>query len=90
MRPENKRMTEFLANHGIHARVKYIPNGSLRGCWRLYDGVQLWTQSLQDQLNELGFVGFNNKRLWLYSGNGGVFSVFVRGHNELLTGGNDQ
>jgi len=84
MRPENKRMQKFLEDHGIKATPKYLATGSTKGCWRLYDYGQKWTEELMNALNELGFVSFDGKPLNKYSGNGGMFQVFVRGHNELL------
>ena len=84
MKPENKRMQEFLKKHGIEARVKYIRNGTIQGCWRLYNPKMLWTEELKDNLTSLGFVDFDNSPLSRHAGNGGVFSVFVRGHNEFL------
>lgn len=83
-RPENVRMQNFLAANGIKATVKYLPDGSLRGCWRLSDTDQPWTMELAGKLNALGFTDFDLKPLGQFSGNGGVFSCFVRGHNELL------
>lgn len=84
MRPENKRMQELLKSHGIKARVKYISSGSMRGVWRLYEPGTNYTQSLYSRLNDLGFVNFDGRPLDIYSGAGGTFQVFVRGHNELL------
>lgn len=84
LRPENKRMTDWLKRKGIDARVKYIWKGSLRGTWRLYNPRVEWTQELADKLNRLGFRDFDGKPLHQFSGNGGVFSVFVRGHDEIL------
>ena len=86
MREENTRMQEYLAKHGIHAKVKYIWNGSLKGCWRLYNPSIKWNPELESKLTALGFKGFDGKPLDKYSGNGGLFSVFVRGHKELLEG----
>ncbi|MDE2020434.1 MAG: hypothetical protein KGJ13_08875 [Patescibacteria group bacterium] len=83
-RPENQRMQAFLASNGIKATVKYIAAGSLRGCWRLADGKQPWTTGLADKLNLLGFTDFDGQPLGQHSGNGGMFCVFVLGHNELL------
>ena len=85
MRVENKRMQAFLKQHDIEATPKYISTGSLRGTWRLYNLKQLWNMELAQQLNELGFVDFNGRPLAQFSGNGGFFAVFVRGHKELLT-----
>jgi hypothetical protein len=84
MRPENKRMQAFLKDHGIIAGVKYLPDGSLRGCWSVYGREQPWTDELCARLGALGFRGFDGDMLNRYSGNGGAFSVFLRGHNELL------
>jgi len=77
-------MQDWLQAHGIKARVKYMAAGSLKGTWRLYDGATLWDDALASRLNGLGFVSYDNKPLSTYSGNGGRFSVFVRGHSELL------
>ncbi len=85
-RPENKRMQEFLAANGINARAKYIKDGSLKYTWRLYNPDIKWTEELASRINGLGFVDFDNKPLARFSGNAGVFSVFVRGHYELLGG----
>lgn len=41
---------------------------------------------LHNKLNQLGFTSFDGRPLDKFSGNGGVFSVFVRGHNEFLQG----
>jgi hypothetical protein len=84
MRDENARMQQFLRQHGIDARVKYTPVGSMKKTWRLFNANTKWTQELADKLNKLGFVDYNNKPLDEFSGNGGVFSVSVRGHNEFL------
>lgn len=85
LRPENVRMQQFLAANGIQATVKYIPDGSLRGCWRVSDITAPWTEELAAKLNALGFTNAHCEPLEKYAGNGGVFSVFVRGHNELLS-----
>jgi hypothetical protein len=81
-------MQEFLRENGIEAIPKYIATGSLKRSWRLYgkdaDGhFQKWTPELAKMLNSLGFRGLNEP-LDIYDGNGGLFSVFVRGHNEFL------
>lgn len=84
MRPENQRMKAFLKQHNIEATPKFIWDGSLKRTWRLYNHDVKWTDELAARLTELGFVDFDHAPLGRYSGNGGVFSVFVRGHNELL------
>ena len=84
MRPENQRMTEFLKSHGIKARVKYIHKGSVKHTWRLHDAEQTWGDTLIEKLTALGFSDFDGRPLNKYSGNGGHFSIFVRGHYELL------
>jgi len=84
LRPENQKMQDFLTANGIDARVKYIAQGSMKGTWRLQNPVMSWTPELQSKLTNLGFVDFNGQPLNEYSGNGGRFSVFVRGHDELL------
>jgi hypothetical protein len=84
MRPENQRMQDFLARHGINCHVKYIPDGSMKRTWRLYGKGQKWTDLLREKLTQLDFLDFDFKPLSQYSGNGGSFCVFVRGHNELV------
>lgn len=84
MRPENRAMVRFLADNGIIAQVKYIATGSLRGCWRISNIDQRWSIFMANRLNLLGFTNFDCKPLGEFSGNGGMFQVFVRGHNELL------
>lgn len=86
-RDENARMRQWLDRQGVDARVKYIWTGSLKGRWRLFNPNVRWTQELADKLNGLGFRDFDGKPLHGFSGNGGVFSVFVRGHEEMLDGG---
>lgn len=97
MRPENQRMQAFLKANGIEAMPKYIKDGSCKHSWRLY-GVtgerdangrpvyQRWwdNQPLIDKMNALGFVSLFNEKLDKIHGNGGMFSVLVRGHFELL------
>ena len=85
MRKENQRMQAFLLHHGIKARVKFLPDGSLRGCWRISDFETRWTPALRERLSSLGFVDHSREPLTEYAGNGGRLSVFVRGHDELLT-----
>uniref|UniRef100_A0A6M3LUX7 Uncharacterized protein n=1 Tax=viral metagenome TaxID=1070528 RepID=A0A6M3LUX7_9ZZZZ len=96
MRPENKRMQEFLRGNGINAVPWYIFKGSMKRTWRLYgkngkgsdlSNYQKWTPDLAEKLNGLGFRDYDGKPLGLYSGNGGVFCIFVRGHYDFLEGG---
>jgi len=87
MREENKAMQEWLKSQGINCRVKYIWDGSLKHTWRLYNPNQRWNDNLRQRLTDLGFKDFDNKLLNEHSGNGGFFSVFVRGNyflNPLL------
>ena len=77
-------MMDFLKANGIDARVKFLHDGSLKGCWRLYNGEQAWDLALCNKLSALGFSDFDGTALNRYSGNGGVFSVFVRGHVDLV------
>jgi hypothetical protein len=76
-------MQQFLASHGIAANVKYFGKGSVRG-WRLYNSELQWTAELIAQLTALGFRHYDGEPLDRFDGNGGVFSVFVCGHEELL------
>ena len=87
MRPENQRMKTYLRDHGIAAQPHYIWTGSLKGLWRLWHPHTLWTEALCAHLTTLGFLGYDRRPLGRYSGNGGRFSVFVYGHNELLEEG---
>lgn len=86
MRKENKSMIAFLKRHRIPARVKYIWDGSLRGTWRLYNPDITWygNKELQEKLTSLGFKDFDGKELNDFSGNGGVFSVFVKGNDTFV------
>jgi hypothetical protein len=89
MRNENKRMKAWLAENGIEAMPKYIKDGSMRGCWRLYGGKcgdRMWygNKELQSKLTKLGFVDFNGDPLDDYSGNGGDFSIFPQLTNKQL------
>jgi len=96
MRIENQKMQKFLKQNGIDAIPKYIKDGSLKGSWRLYGLTgkdengqpiyQKWWDNfeLQNKLNSLGFTDLWGQSLKNSSGNGGDFSIFVRGHNELL------
>ena len=86
MRPENKRMQALLRQHGIKARAKYLWHGSLRGCWRLYAKGVAWTDALRRKLSALDFLDFDHSPLSEFSGNGGDFSVCVRGHKEMIEG----
>lgn len=76
-------MQEFLASHGIKAMPKYLWTGSLKHRWRLYDPETKWTKDLAQKLSSLGFTNFDGMPLREFSGNGGMFSVFVCGHQEL-------
>jgi len=89
MRPENLKMKNLLAHHGLDVVPKYIRTGSLKGTWRLYGkaprtaencGLANWWDSvgLWARLTELGFTDFDGKPLNKCSGNGGLFSVFTR------------
>ena len=89
MRNENVRMQNWLRSNGINARVKYLSSGSLKGSWRLSAPNEPWTEELVEKLSKLGFDGFDGRPLNRYSGNGGMFSVFVRGHNEMLREASD-
>jgi hypothetical protein len=93
MRTENKTMAEYLAREGQlnGVAVQYITHGSLAGCWRLCmrskdagKRFATWTEADAERLNRLGFVGFDGNPLHKFSGNGGMWQVFVRGHCELV------
>lgn len=83
-RPENVRMQNFLAANGIRAKAKYQFAGSMRGTWRLFWPDTPWTQELVDKLSALGFQSAHCEPLSIHNGNGGTFSVSVRGHDELV------
>jgi hypothetical protein len=76
-------MQEFLKEHGIKAAVKYIARGSLAPSWRIYNHDIKWTEELAAQFTELGFTGLHGP-IGKYEGNGGVLSVFLRGHFDFL------
>ncbi len=78
MLEHNKQMQDFLKANGIEAIPKCIPDGSLKRTWRLYNKKMKWSEELASQLNNLGFVDYAGKPLRRFSGNGGMFSVFVR------------
>ena len=84
MRPENQRMKEWLAEREIDAMPKRFYDGSVKHSWRLYNLKIKWTPELWEKLTALGFTNLWFKPLGQYDGNGGVFSVFVRGHDELV------
>lgn len=93
MRPENKRMQAFLRANGIEAVPKYIATGSCKRTWRIYgktghgqsyENYQRMTGELVQKLNDLGFTNMWGEPIGQYEGNGGLFHVFVRGHNEFL------
>ena len=86
-------MSEYLAREGLlnGVTVKYIIRGSLAGCWRLCMRsnepgrlFESWKEQDASTLNRLGFLGFDGKPLDKFSGNGGMWHVFVRGHYEIL------
>lgn len=83
LRPENKRMREFLLSHGIDAMPMWIKDGSLKNTWRLYNRGIKWSLELAQKLNSLGFSASRREPFGLFDGNGGVFSVFARGHENL-------
>ena len=84
MRPENKQMQIFLKQNGIDAIPKYINKGSLRGTWRLYNYKTKWSITLANKLNNLGFRDFDGKPLARFSGNGGIFQVFIRVSSPIV------
>ena len=83
-KPENIRMEAFLLHHGIKATAKWRAKGSYKFHWHLYNGIEKWTPELTAKLNALGFTDYYREPLGLYHGNGGTFSVHVRGHSEFL------
>ena len=80
MTDENNRMKNWLKANGIEATPKYIKDGSMRGCWRLYNNKIAWwdNEPLWNKLMSLGFVDFDGDKLDKFSGNGGTFSIFPR------------
>lgn len=85
MRPENKKMVEFLKANGIVASARYNRDGSMRGTWHLWNCAVQWSEELAVKLNLLGFTNSTfGCPLGKYEGNGGMFSVSVRGHNEFV------
>lgn len=87
MRPENQRMKDFLRQNGVKAIPKFFWYGSLKTHWRLDGGDgRRWTTADAEQLNKLGFTNLSGAPLNEYDGNGGRYSVIVRGHLELIEG----
>lgn len=88
MTPANKLMKELLAANGIKAMPKYLPDGSMKGTWRIYDKHTKWFDNpeLWAKLTAIGFVDYDHKPFTQYSGNGGTFSICARykGDNENL------
>ncbi len=78
MLSHNKQMQDFLRANGIEAIPKWIDKGSLKRTWRLYNRKIKWSEELAAKLNSLGFVDYDGKSPGKLSGNGGIFSVFVR------------
>ena len=79
----NKELQDFLSKQGIKANVKRIDKGTMKKTWRLYGKGQKWTPELQNKLTKLGFKDFDGRPLNPYSGNGGMFSVFVRKPDDI-------
>ena len=90
MRIENQRMKDFLSEHGINAKPKYIWRGSMKRTWRIYAPGIRWTDEIRQKFTNLGFFGFDGKPLHQFSGNGGALQVFVCGHYEFLEGITDR
>lgn len=76
-------MKAFLKANGIDAMPKYIKNGTLAPSWRIYNHNIKWTAELAAKFTAMGFTGLHGP-IARYEGNGGVLSVFLRGHFELL------
>ena len=85
LRPENQRLLAFLQPPfpGLDLRVKRIREGSLRGSWRIYVPGVKWSEELGQKFLDLGFLNLWGDPDLKHVGNGGLFSVFLRGHNEL-------
>jgi len=84
LRPENQRMKDFLAANGIEAKPKWLPDGSLKRRWMLFNRELQYTEQLWEKLNALGFRDYDGKPLNKYSSNGSCLSVCVMGHDELV------
>lgn len=84
MRPENKKMVEFLKANSIDATAKYQRDGSMRGTWILHNVNIKWSDELRDKLTSLGFTDYSGRPIDRFAGNGGIFCVYVRGHNEFV------
>ena len=83
MLQHNKKMQDVLKKYGIECTPKYLFNGSLKKCWRLYNKKSQWTDQLIESLSLLGFKDFSGDVLTKFSGNGGKFSVFVKASPEM-------
>ena len=80
MKIVNQNMKNLLAKNGIDAQVKYLDKGSMKGTWRIQNAKVTWygNKELQAKMTELGFLDYSKAPLNDFSGNGGVFQVFVK------------
>lgn len=79
MLEQNRNMAAFIQdNLGIKVIPKYFDKGSMRGTWRLYWKGEKWSMEWAEKFNALGFTDCWNKSLGEFSGNGGMFQLFVR------------
>jgi len=84
MRPENKRMAEFLQIHGIKCNAKYIQTGSMAGCWRLWAKREVWGDDVKKKLDSLGFRDYDMNPLdYLAAEQDGSSCIFVRGYKFI-------
>lgn len=79
----NKKMQELLKKYGIDCMPKYLPDGSLKHSWRLYNRELKWTDQLRESFSLLGFKSYDGDPLNQYSGNGGMFHIFARAPEEI-------
>ena len=88
----NKKMQSYLRENGFPLAVpKYFDRGSMRGTWRIYSkikggglaGYERWSAELALKFNTLGFLRWDGSPLDSFSGNGGMFMIFVRKNLEV-------
>lgn len=72
--------TEIMNLTGLKVNVSFIKTGSLKNNYRVYSrDIKWWgNEKLIEQLSLAGYVDFDNKPLSNYSGNGGLFSIFIK------------
>jgi len=77
MNTNTKAVHQHLLANNIKCNVKYIAKGSMKNTYRLWNRDRGWNVELANQLNSLGFRGFDHQSLHEFSSNGSQMCVFV-------------